>query len=253
MLREFKEEIERLRKMLADQAGLVEMAKAGGLPTAGVAGSAGGAGALLQPQGLSPTRRTTVAATDVLVDDEVDEDGGAAVPAPARASRPAAAGVGAAAVHDDDGSRVDRRALDELTQAVTEERDYVSEQLRLKESEIEQERRMREELMQRLAALQQHVVGDRDADHMRGAAAMPAIAGSHGGAAAAMGASGGNMLSEEEQREARREREEATKRLKERRLLAKKKRDEQQAAEMARVLQVRVGPPGCDGLWGGVL
>ena len=36
---------------------------------------------------------------------------------------------------------------------------FVSQQLRQKESEIEQERRMREDLMQRLAALQQHVVG----------------------------------------------------------------------------------------------
>jgi kinesin family protein 3/17 len=226
MLREFKEEIERLRKMLADQAGLVEMAKGGGLPTAGGAG-----GGVPVSQGLSPTRRMTVSATDVMVDDDVVEDGGYA---PARQARPAAA-------HDDDGSRVDRRALDELTQAVAEERDYVSEQLRLKESEIEQERRMREELMQRLAALQQHVVGDRDADHLLGAAAAaaaPAAAGSYGGFTAGGTAGSVKMMSEEEQQEARREREEATKRLKERRLRAKKKRDEQQAAEMARVLQV---------------
>ena len=49
------------------------------------------------------------------------------------------------------------KALEEFSAAVVEERDYVSAQLKQKETEIEQEKRLRQELMDRLTALQQHV------------------------------------------------------------------------------------------------
>jgi len=55
---------------------------------------------------------------------------------------------------------------------------FISQQLRQKETEIEQERRMREDLMQRLAALQQHVVGN-DQTIDSAFSTMPSISG-HG-------------------------------------------------------------------------
>lgn len=49
------------------------------------------------------------------------------------------------------------QALEEYSQAVAEERDLVAAQLKEKESEIEKERRMKEELLERLAMLEHHV------------------------------------------------------------------------------------------------
>jgi DnaJ-domain-containing protein 1 len=85
--------------------------------------------------------------------------------------------------------------------------------LKLKESEIEKERRLREELNQRLAALQSKLVGHHDES------------------------TGGQALEESSDLAARREAAERS--LRERRLRAKKKREEREArqqAELERVL-----------------
>lgn len=47
--------------------------------------------------------------------------------------------------------------MEEFSNAVVEERDLVTEKLRMKESEIEQERILREELNERLKELQNKV------------------------------------------------------------------------------------------------
>ena len=47
--------------------------------------------------------------------------------------------------------------MEEFSNAVLEERDLVNEQLRLKESEIDQERMLRKELNERLTELQNKV------------------------------------------------------------------------------------------------
>ena len=48
--------------------------------------------------------------------------------------------------------------MEEFSNAVVEERDRVTEKLRMKESEIEQERVLREELNERLKELQNKVI-----------------------------------------------------------------------------------------------
>ncbi len=57
-----------------------------------------------------------------------------------------------------DSLPIDRiQELEEYSQAIAEERDYVSEQLKDMESEVEKERKLREELSRRLARLQSKV------------------------------------------------------------------------------------------------
>ena len=52
--------------------------------------------------------------------------------------------------------------MEEFSNAVVEERDLVTEKLRMKESEIEQERILREELNERLKELQNKVTWSSD-------------------------------------------------------------------------------------------
>ena len=52
--------------------------------------------------------------------------------------------------------------MEEFSNAVVEERDLVTEKLRMKESEIEQERILREELNERLKELQNKVTESSD-------------------------------------------------------------------------------------------
>ena len=122
MLREFKEEIERLRKMLADRDGssIKDFVDSGGHAGGSHGGGGGGGGA---QQSLSPSRMAKAAKS--MLDSEADGEYGHDGPRPQRGALGGGGGGGYGESERSDLSLEQRKALEEQALAAAEERDFV--------------------------------------------------------------------------------------------------------------------------------
>lgn len=142
MIRAFKEEIERLKKLLMSQSGSMP-----GMGINEMMAAAAEAHALVTQQSVSQPR---INAKSLLEEDGVAEDEAlrenVSKDTPTTASPPVEAA----------------NANGEIVDMLNNERNLALEALKAKESEIEQERRLREELNMRLQELQNMVMGQND-------------------------------------------------------------------------------------------